>query len=587
LTGGDRLHQLPSRSERFRLINNYGPTECTVVVTSGELPNPSPVLHIGRPIANMQVYILDAHRQPVPIGVAGEIYVGGAGVARGYLNRPELTAERFLGDPFSSHSGARMYRSGDLARWRYDGTIQYIGRVDTQVKIRGLRIELGEIEAQLSQHPRIQDCAVIAQGQDSDKQLIAFYRARETQVDHLVEVSSEEFRAYLLRTLPNYMVPAAFVSVAAIPLNASGKVDRRALERMDVTLGSAHAYVAPRNVTQERLVAIFAEVLKRAPESIGLHDNFFEVGGHSLSAVQLIFRINHRFKRSLPLLAIFTHPHVAALAELLSGEESIFHDLVVPIQSGGDALPIFGIPGTGGIVPSLQPLSRALGKSQPFYALQAVGLDGTAAPLSSVEETALANIAAVKKVQPRGPYRFIGHSYGGVVAYEMARLLLEQGEEVASLTLLDSIAPSVLQERYEAGEVHAAKAKLNIADVEIDPERLLRSENGEDARYLDSLRSDSGVEIDRNQFAAFQEVCRANLSCYRTYKPSMLPREIDVALYRATQRDSQAAAMPDDYGWNRLLHRPIRVYDVDADHYSILRTVQLHEVGSPRLEFVS
>ena len=381
------------------------------------------------------------------------------------------------------------------------------------------------------------------------------------------------------------MVPAAFVSLAAIPLQPNGKVDRRALARMDVTLASGHAYVAPRTETETRLVAIWADVLNLVPEQIGVNDNFFELGGHSLSAVQLMAKTNRQFTQMLPLAILFTAPNIAALAKLISSQEAPSFDIVVPIQIRGQAPPIFAVPGAGGNVLSLRPLSRALGGQQPFFGLQAVGLDGKTPPLRSVELTAQANIAALKTVQPVGPYTLIGHSYGGVVAYEMARMLLEQGEEIASLILLDSIAPSVMQGRFAHDEVAElfdacmAAANRSDANLEIDIERLRQLSTEEGVRYLVGRLNDCGLETNGEQFAAFYRVYRANLLCYRTYTPSMLSRSIDVSLYRATQGHQNGPAMPRDYGWNQLLPSPIRIYDVEADHFSILEKVQMHEVA--------
>ena len=233
--------------QHTQLINMYGITETTVHVTYRPLEQADAEQRgaslIGTNIPDLRTYILDPQRQPVPIGVAGELYVSGAGVARGYLHRPELTQEKFVANPFQP--GTRMYKTGDLARWLDDGDIQYLGRFDTQVKIRGFRIELGEIEAQLNQHPSIQDSAVIAQGQAADKRLIAFYRAKDTTADHLVHLPSDPLRAHLSRVLPEYMVPAAYVSLAAIPVDPNGKVDRRTLANMDVTIASGREYVAP------------------------------------------------------------------------------------------------------------------------------------------------------------------------------------------------------------------------------------------------------------------------------------------------------------------------------------------------------
>ncbi len=581
LVGGDRLHQLPAQPEPFLLINNYGPTECTVVATSGALQNCTAVLHIGKPISNTQIYILDPYRQPVPIGVAGEIYIGGASVARGYLNQPELSAEQFVKDPFDSDAQSRMYKTGDLARWLEDGNIQYLGRIDTQVKIRGFRIELGEIEARLNQHPGIRDSAVIAQGQEGNKQLVAFYRAAATQADQIVQVPNEELRRHLLVTLPEYMVPAAFVSLAGLPLNANGKVDRRVLARTEATIASGREYVEPRTETEKELVAIWAEVLNLRAEKIGVNDNFFELGGHSLSAVQVMAKINRQFNQLLPLSVMFSAPNIAALARLISDKEAPSNDILVPIQTNGNAPPVFAVPGAGGNVLSLHPLSRTLGMQQPFYGLQAVGLDGRALPLSSVEKTAQANVTALRTVQPHGPYILIGHSYGGVVAYEMARILLDDGEQVSSLILLDSLAPSLIQEKSVSDdatqlfEACMTIANLYAADLRVDIERL-RPSTDENIQYAISVLNGCGLDINAEQFTAFYRVYQTNLLCYRTYKPSRLSREINISLYRATQEHKAGTTLPCDYGWNPLLRNPILTYDVEANHSSILAKVSIH-----------
>ncbi|MEO8380288.1 MAG: amino acid adenylation domain-containing protein, partial [Acidobacteriota bacterium] len=313
----DRIYNTTSARKVYDL---YGPSEDTTYSTYVlREPNASPT--IGRPIANTQVYILDRANHSQPIGVAGELHIAGDGLARGYLNRRELTEERFVPNPFEP--GTRMYKTGDLARWLDDGTIQYLGRIDTQVKVRGFRIELGEVEARLQQHPEIQDSAVVAQGQDGERQLVAFYRAKGSEAGQLVELAYEELRSHLLKTLPDYMVPAAFVSLEAIPLNPNGKVDRRALARMDVTIASGQAYVGPRNDTEKQLVAIWAEVLRLAPETIGIHDNFFELGGHSLLATQLVAKIRSRLNVELALKVLFERSTVARLGEVCAKAEGV------------------------------------------------------------------------------------------------------------------------------------------------------------------------------------------------------------------------------------------------------------------------
>jgi arthrofactin-type cyclic lipopeptide synthetase B len=306
LIGGDRLRQF-NREQSFAVINNYGPTEATVVATFGQI-NAGQLLHIGRPMSNAKVYLLDDLQRPVPVGVAGELYVGGAGVARGYLNRPELTAERFLEDPFSDEPQARMYRTGDLARWLADGNIEYLGRNDDQVKLRGVRVELGEIDAALSSHPAVQDAVVLVR----EARLIAWFTA-STAVD------IEDLRLHLQARLPQALVPAAYVRLPALPLTANGKLDRKALPEPDQDAWLSREYAAPQGSVEIALAQVWAEVLQ--VEQVGRHDNFFELGGHSLLAVNLIERMR-QLGLSTDVRVLFSQPTLAALAAAVgSGRE--------------------------------------------------------------------------------------------------------------------------------------------------------------------------------------------------------------------------------------------------------------------------
>jgi amino acid adenylation domain-containing protein len=570
--------------QHTQLINMYGITETTVHVTyrplepaDTERRGASP---IGRRIPDLRTYILDPQRQPAPIGVAGELYVSGAGVARGYLNRPELTMERFVRDPFAAEPGARMYKSGDLGRWLEDGTIEFLGRNDDQVKIRGFRIELGEIEARLLECDGIREAVVVAWNDGgSEKRLVAYYTCAERSDGSEEIVGAERLRERLVARLPEYMAPAAYVRMEKLPLTTNGKLDRKALPEPKGDAYAKREYEAPQGEIEAALAEIWAEALKL--ERVGRRDNFFELGGHSMSAVRLVAKSNRHFNQSLPLALLFTAPNIAAFAKLISNEEAQSFDILVPIQTNGDAPPVFGVPGAGGNVLSLQPLSRTLGSGQPFYGFQAVGLDGKRPPLDSVEQTAQANIAALKTIQPRGPYSLIGHSYGGVVAYEMARILLEQGEGISSLILLGTMAPEIMRNTFAQTEVaELVEACMAVADIlgarpEVDVERLLRLPNEEKVYYIAGLLIDRGLEIDREQFTTFYRVYRANLLCYHAYTPRPLSREIDVSLYRATEGHSDSLKLPPDYGWGLLLQRPIRIYDVEADHFSILKKVSI------------
>jgi amino acid adenylation domain-containing protein/non-ribosomal peptide synthase protein (TIGR01720 family) len=316
LTGGDRLHKRPIEGLPFALINHYGPTECAVVASAGMVNAggedgcgwPS----IGRPIANVEVYLLDERMQPVPVGVRGELYIGGRGIGRGYLNRPELTAERFIPHPFSAEPGARLYRTGDIARYLADGRIEFIGRADAQVKVRGYRIELGEIEAVLAEHELVREAvALLREDVPGEKRLVAYVVAYDEQ-----QPTNSELRGHLQKQLPAYMIPSAFVMLDELPLTPSGKIDRRSLpapERVRPEL--ENSYVAPASPTEEILVSIWSDLLN--VERVGIHDNFFELGGHSLLATQLISRIRETFHVNLPLRSSFESPTIAEQAQLI------------------------------------------------------------------------------------------------------------------------------------------------------------------------------------------------------------------------------------------------------------------------------
>jgi acyl carrier protein len=298
------------------LLNNYGPTEATVNATAHPVV-PAPVIPIGRPLANTQIYLLDRRGEPVPAGVEGEIYIGGDGVARGYLNRPELTAERFVRNPFSDDTNARMYKTGDLGRWLADGNLEFLGRNDFQVKIRGFRIELGEIEAKLSGYAGVREAVVIAREDvPGDKRLVAYLVAAEG-----VELSGAELREALGRELPEYMLPSAFVQLDAMPLTANGKLDRRALPVPDALALAVREYEAPQGPAEEAVAEIWQEMLK-VPR-VGRHDSFFELGGHSLLATRIMAAINARFGIDVSVRDVFESPTVVALAHCLEQQQQL------------------------------------------------------------------------------------------------------------------------------------------------------------------------------------------------------------------------------------------------------------------------
>ncbi|WP_334189202.1 amino acid adenylation domain-containing protein [Noviherbaspirillum sp.] len=308
LVGGDRLRRRPPSGRDYVVVNNYGPTETTVVATSGSIDDATDVLHIGRPIANTRIYLLDRFGQPVPLCAPGEIHIGGAGVARGYLNQPELTQERFLPDPFSRHGG-RMYRTGDLARYRLDGALEFLGRNDFQVKIRGFRIELGEIEASLVRHPALREVLVVPDADiGADDSLIAYY----ITVDEAQDIPAQALRAHLLAHLPEYMVPAAYVRLDAFPLTANGKIDRAALPAPREAARVVRSHVAPEEGVEADVARIWRDLLKL--EQVGRDDHFFELGGHSLLVMKMVSRIRTELGLEVPMAELFARPTLSAFA---------------------------------------------------------------------------------------------------------------------------------------------------------------------------------------------------------------------------------------------------------------------------------
>ena len=358
---------------QIRWINTYGPSEASVIATAfepaaGETPTSVP---IGRPIANTQIHLLDADRQPVGIGTPGEIYIAGDGVALGYLNRPELTAEKFVQDPFSSDSAARMYRTGDMARYRDDGEIEFLGRQDNQIKIRGFRVEPGEIEEVLARHEAVREAAVIAQEPSpGQKRLLAYVVMSRS----LGAAGGERLRAYLKERLPDYMVPSLVFLLEALPLTPNGKIDRRALGQMNPAATVENVETVNDGSLSGKIAAIWTEVLDRP---VGLNDNFFELGGHSLLAARMMHRLGQMMGRPLPLAMLLQAPTVEQLSAALQGNSLVrYWSSIVAIQPEGAKAPFFCIHGVGGNVVGFRDLGRHMGRPIPFTDYKLAALMG-------------------------------------------------------------------------------------------------------------------------------------------------------------------------------------------------------------------
>jgi amino acid adenylation domain-containing protein len=452
-----------------RLWNLYGPTETTIWSTGYLVHDGDEPILIGRPVANTRCYIVDENRQPVPIGVVGELYLGGDGLARGYLRRPELTAEKFLPDPFRSQPGARMYRTGDLARYRADGNIECLGRTDHQVKIRGFRIELGEIESVLKQDPRIKQAVVLArEDTPGHKRLVGYL------VPHGEEVPTRsELRSLLMPQLPDYMVPSDYVVLTEIPISPNGKIDRKALPAPQAATDQpppSDAHMAPRSESEKRIAAILCEVLEL--RSVGLHEDFFDLGGHSLTAVRTVARINQEFGVDLSVRILFEAKTCAQLAqkvELRATREASAEPerwpILVPVQPSGAGTPLFCVarPNVNAIGYAI--LARHLGPEQPVYGLQAQLEEDPQIDFTrqQYEDTAREYIEAMRSVQPRGPYYVIGQCQGAYIAFEMARQIEASGQRFGWLGILDAWTEENTRHRWLFAAYRYAIALRSVA----------------------------------------------------------------------------------------------------------------------------
>ena len=429
-----------------RFVNAYGPTEATVCTTMNIVADVERTPPIGKPINNFQVLVLDASQQPLPLGIPGELYIGSElALARGYHNRPDLTAEKFVElslDDQLGFSNRHFYRSGDLVKWLPDGSLEFLGRIDHQVKVRGFRIELGEIETALREHTAVQDALVLAREDDpGDKRLVAYLLSANGS-----KPTATDLRGFLQETLPDYMVPNAFVSLDAFPISPNGKVDRKALPAPSQDVASRESrYVAPRSRVESQLVAIWEAILK-VPQ-VGVHDNFFSLGGHSLLATQVFAQIDKQIVTGLPITLLFQYPTVAQLAEVIEKQRpSEAWSALVPIKEGGRRPPFYMVHGGAGHVFNYQKLADNMAKDQPFYGVQPPDWTGHRVAPPKVEALAQQYVAEIRQFQPEGPYYLGGFCFGGMVVYEMARLLQEAGQEVGVLALLE---PSALGKRNE------------------------------------------------------------------------------------------------------------------------------------------
>jgi amino acid adenylation domain-containing protein len=623
----DLYHQFRERLPGRALVNIYGASEffdATYYDCRTAEPAALTSVPIGRPLANMQAYVLDAQCQPVPIGVPGELFIGGGGLARGYLHRPDLDVERFIAHPFSAEQGARLYRTGDLARWRADGQLEYLGRDDQQVKIRGFRIELEEIEAALARHPSVRRCVVVAREdprEDSagERRLVAYVvpqvgAGQDGAVDGGEDVADAldgrglltlELRAFLADHLPTYMVPAVIVALPELPLTASGKVNRLALPapaRAQVVDETGAA--APRSGAERELARIWESVLGVAP--IGVRDNFFDLGGHSLLAVRMVALVEAVFGVRLPLSLLFSAPTVERLAPFLDGERPLVaEDTVVTLQPGGATPPLFLVHALGGGVLGFAPLARTLGPDQPVYGLQPHVVE----PSTDIVAMATHYIRAMRAVQPTGPYALVGHSAGGLIAFEMARQLGLEREQVALLGMLDTQARPFNQRLRELWRPRFAWRLLcdmpgylaeyltqRTMRARLDSVRTLSRvlarklaarvtrQRGARSQTISALFFDARMQQRVAQLPShYANVVRAHTQAVRNYTPQ--PYSGHVIVFRARSQ-WLFSAHEADLGWGRLA-QSVTVVRVPGTHATMIVAPHVRVLGQALRERLS
>ncbi|WP_315790951.1 amino acid adenylation domain-containing protein [Fischerella sp. JS2] len=566
-----------------KLINLYGSSEVSANVTYCDLsllPDQLTTIPIGRPIDNTLVYVLSSRLQPTPVGVVGELYIGGDGLAKGYLHCPELTQERFIDNPFVP--GTKLYKTGDLVRYLNDGNLEYFGRRDRQVKIRGFRVELGEIEAAIAKHPSVRESVVIAQDHNpKDQRFIAYVVTKQ-------DIDIPQLSNYLQEKLPNYMIPSAFVILDAIPLTPNGKVDKLALPTDDVIRPQAIAsFVAPRNFTELTLVKIWENLLNTSP--IGATDNFFDLGGHSFLAVRLMAQIYDQFGHNLPLSTLFENPTIEKLAVIVNQpfyENSGSH--LVAIQSSGDKIPFFCMHGAGGGIRNYFNLSRRLGEDYPFYALED-NPDQDEPEIISVEETATRYLGEIRQVQPHGPYLLGGFCYGGVLAFEMAQQLQRQGQTVGLLVVIDAILPKTA---VKPGEDDDAKFLLRMAesiktnnniDFSVAFEELRGLPLNEQLHLVNKKANFIFSDTEIKDFLGYYKLFKSHVQAMRDYVPQVYPHSL--TLFRANEEivhDFESAEFNTNdpwLGWGKYSRQPIQVIEVPGDHFSMFVEPHIQELA--------
>ena len=541
--------------------NLYGPTETTVWSSVWQVDPSVGRVSIGKPINNTQLYILDANLEPVPVGVPGELYIGGKGVARGYLKRPELTTEKFMHNPHGEDSDARMFRTGDLARHLPDGNIEWLGRIDHQVKIRGHRIELQEIETLLNRHPGVKQAVIVARENASGEkqQLLAYLVAKKMGAT----LSSQELRNYLKRMLPDYMIPSFFSFLVALPLTPNGKVDRRMLPLPDQAATCDRSIIAPRDRLEFQLTKIWENLLNVSP--ISVQDNFFEIGGHSLLAVRLTAEIEKRLGKVLPVATLFNAPTVEQLAVAIRQEGwSPPKTSLVEIRPGGSKSPLFFV-GVG-----YRAIVRYLSPDIPAYGLSILGVFETEVASVRLEDIAASYVQSIRTLQPKGPYYLAGASANGTIAFEMARQLHGRGEEVALLALFDRYGPgSKAVPTLQRVRAHlSAMRRMETREKLLYAMARVKSLKEKAMRRLRQMVHERLWSRGRPLSLTDRNIDMVRHQALGDYVPQLYPGR--AILFRARDRGIGVEEDP-QCGWGGMMTGGLEIYEVPGDHTSMLQ----------------
>ena len=555
------------------IINHYGPTETTVGAITHELApmeagNDLSSVPLGQPIDGAEVSIVTEDLRVARRDETGEIYIGGAGVARGYLNRPELTAERFIPDPFSGKAGARLYRTGDRARYLPDGRIEFLGRFDHQVKIRGNRVELGEVEAALAEIAEVRDSVVIVrEDEPGEKRLVAYIALRDR--GHSVTA----LRAKLKEKLPDYMVPSPLVLLESLPLTPNGKVDRSALPKPDQRPQLDPIRVDARDSLELQLVDLWEKVLSIQP--IGIDDDFFDLGGDSILGARLFRQIENRFGTRLPLATLFQVATVAGLANLLrQGGWSPKWSSLVAIQPEGSRPPLYCVHACGAHVFIYRPLVRHLSLDQPVYGLQAQGLDGQTEPLTRLEDMAAHYVAEVRDFQPYGPYYLLGDTLGGLFALEMAHQLSVAGQQIALLAMLDTHCPLPLSAGQRALSHLSHLRQLGVRSYLQAAARGVKKKltRGSESDDVDLPLTAAEQEYEQKAIAAEDPLARIEWAIYKATQINYVPpKQIPARITYFLARDNEYRNHFEDnrLQWKTIADGGFEVHVIPGRHDTI------------------